>query len=151
MAHLFKNALKVLFSKMLAYCFRVDLRALQGALWRSGGGGKRKQSLQLRHWNLFEYLPRKIHRQSRCEMLIGRDDISNDVITLGTCFSMVVYIRARFRFALTAQSKGSHRDIGGGIQIPETYLQAPLPFPRPLLCTGENDDVIHHTAPALLF
>ena len=30
----------------------------------------------------FEYL----HRKSRCEMLIGGDDISNDVITLGTCF-----------------------------------------------------------------
>ena len=53
-------------------------------------------------------------------MLIGRDDISNDVITLGTCFSMVFYIRARFRFALTAQSKGSHSGIGGGIQIPGT-------------------------------
>ena len=51
------------------------------------------------------------------EMLIGRDDISIDVITLVTCFSMVVYTRARFRFALTAQSKGSHRGIGGGIQI----------------------------------
>ena len=24
-----------------------------------------------------------LHRKSRCEMLIGRDDISNDVITLG--------------------------------------------------------------------
>ena len=28
----------------------------------------------------FEYL----HRKSRCEMLIGGDDISNDVITFGT-------------------------------------------------------------------
>ena len=28
----------------------------------------------------FEYL----HQKSQCEMLIGRDDISNDVITLGT-------------------------------------------------------------------
>ena len=28
-------------------------------------------------------------------MLIGGDDISNDVITLRTCFSMFVYIRAR--------------------------------------------------------
>ena len=42
-------------------------------------------------------------------MLIGGDDISNDVITLGTCFSMFVYIRACFRFVLivgnlTAQS-----------------------------------------------
>ena len=27
-------------------------------------------------------------------MLIGGDDISNDVITLGTCFSMFVYSRA---------------------------------------------------------
>ena len=40
-------------------------------------------------------------------------------------FLMVVYIRARFRFTvigenLTAQSMGSHRGIGGGIQIPET-------------------------------
>ena len=58
-------------------------------------------------------------------MLIGGDDISNDVITLGTCFSMFVYIRARFLFALiggnlTAQSSGSHRAIEGGIEIPDT-------------------------------
>ena len=38
---------------------------------------------------------------------------------------MFVNIRARFRFAmiganLTAKSAGSHRGIGGGIQIPET-------------------------------
>ena len=68
----------------------------------------------------FEYL----HRKSQCEKLIGRDDISNDVITLGTCFSMSVYIRSRFHFVLigknlTAQSTGSHRGIGGGIQILE--------------------------------
>ena len=62
-------------------------------------------------------------------MLIGRDDISNDVITLGTyafmCFIMFVYIRAGFHLVLvggnlTAQLTGSHRGIGGGIQIPET-------------------------------
>ena len=44
------------------------------------------------------------------------------------------YISARFRFALiggnwTAQLTGSHRGIGGGIQLRETYLQALLPFP----------------------
>ena len=66
-----------------------------------------------------------LHRRSRCEMLIDGDDISNDVITFGTLFSMFVYIRARFRFALiggilTAHSTRSHRGIGGGIQIPET-------------------------------
>ena len=72
-------------------------------------------------------MPKKIeylHRKSRCEMLMGGDDISYDVIILGTCFSMFVYIRARFRYTLiggnlTAQSTGSHRGIGGGLQIPE--------------------------------
>ena len=41
----------------------------------------------------FEYLRQK----SRCEMLIGRDDISNDRITLGACylcFSMIFCIHA---------------------------------------------------------
>ena len=37
----------------------------------------------------FEYL----HGKSQCEMLVGGDDISNDVITLCTCFSMFVNIR----------------------------------------------------------
>ena len=60
-----------------------------------------------------------------------------------TCFSMVVYVRARLRFALisgnlAAQSTGSHRGIGGVIHIPETYLQALLPFPAPPpACSGE--------------
>ena len=58
-------------------------------------------------------------------MLNGGDDNTNDVITFGTCFSMLVYICARFRFALidgnlTAQSPGSHRGIGDGILIPKT-------------------------------
>lgn len=37
----------------------------------------------------YEYL----HRKSRCKMLIGGDDISNDVITLGTCFQCLSDIR----------------------------------------------------------
>ena len=45
----------------------------------------------------FEYL-------HRCEMLIGANDISNDVISLATCFLMFVYIHARFRFSLTARN-----------------------------------------------
>ena len=66
----------------------------------------------------FEYL----HQ----EMLIGGDDIGNEIVTLGTCFlTFDIYIFARFRFTLidgnpTAQSTGSHRGIGGGIQIAET-------------------------------
>ena len=59
------------------------------------------------------------------QMLIGGDDISDDVITLGMCFSMFVYIRTRLIcFALigrnlTAQLTWSHRGIGGGIRILE--------------------------------
>ena len=63
-------------------------------------------------------------------ILIGRDDISKDVITFGTCFtcfSMCVYIHAGFRFVLigrnlTAQSMWSHWEIGSRIQISETYM-----------------------------
>ena len=72
------------------------------------------------------------------ELLIGEDDISNDFIILGMCFSIFVYICARFHFTLigrnlTAQSTGSHRGTGRGIKIPETYmyLQDLLPFPAP--------------------
>ena len=58
-------------------------------------------------------------------MLIGGDDVSNDIITAGMCFSMFVYIHAHFHFALiggnlTAQWTGSYGGIGVGIQIPET-------------------------------
>ena len=51
---------------------------LSGAMWRQDG--KRKESLQLR----LKYQ----HAKSRCKMLIGRDDISNDIITLGVCFHL---------------------------------------------------------------
>ena len=89
-------------------------QALRGALpsGREKEGDLATTSLE------FEYP----HQKSRCKMRIGGDDISNDVITLGTCFSTFVYICARSRFALiggnlTAQSTGSHREIGGRIQI----------------------------------
>ena len=118
--------------------FEINLaceQVLRGAL----AAGKEKEG-ELATTSLeFEFL----HRKCQCEMLIGGDDFSNDVITLGTCFSMFVYIRACFHFALiggnlTAQSTGSHRGIGGGIQIPETQLQALLPFPAPPPeCSGE--------------
>ena len=62
---------------------------------RSGGEAGKEGELATTSLE-FEYL----HRKGRCEMLIGGDDVSNDVIILGTCFSMFVYIRARFRVAL---------------------------------------------------
>ena len=43
----------------------------------------------------FEYR----HRKSRCEMLIGGDYISNDVIALGTCFQCL------FTFSLVSASR----------------------------------------------
>ena len=56
------------------------------ALWASLAAGWEKEG-ELATMSLeFEYL----HRKSLCEMLIGGDDISNDVITLGMCFSMFV-------------------------------------------------------------
>ena len=65
-------------------------QALQGVAGREKEGELATTSLEFEH----------LHRKSRCEMLIGGNDISNDVITLGTCFSMFVYIRTRFNFSL---------------------------------------------------
>ena len=108
--------------------FLASEKALRGAL----AAGLEKEGEFATTSLEFQYL----HRKGRCEDLIGGDDISNDVITLGTCFSMFVYIRARLCLALiggnlTAQSTGSHRGIGGGIQIPETVVASSPSFSRP--------------------
>ena len=71
-------------------------QALQGAL----AVGQEKEGELATKSLAFEYL----HQKSRCKMLIGRDDIRNDVITLGMCFSMFVYICAHFHFALTGRN-----------------------------------------------
>ena len=64
--------------------------ACEQALWGTLAVGQEKEG-ELATTSLeFEYL----HKKSQCEMLIGEDDISNDVITLGTCFSMFVKICA---------------------------------------------------------
>ena len=86
-------------------------QALRGALLT---GQEKKGELATTSLD-FEYL----HWKSRYKMLIGWDD-SNDVITLGTCFSIYVYIRVLIGGYVTAQSTGSQRGIGGEIQIPET-------------------------------
>ena len=64
-------------------------QAFQGTLAAS-----REKEVELTTTSLeFEYL----HQKSQCKMLIaiGRDDIGNDVITLGTCFLMFVYTHPR--------------------------------------------------------
>ena len=52
-------------------------------------------------------------------MVIGGDDISNDVITLGTCFSRSFSLRADWR-KFDSSVEGEPQGIGSGIQIPET-------------------------------
>ena len=64
-------------------------------------------------------------------MLIGGDDISNDVHTLSTRFSMFVYLRTCFCFALiggklTAPSMGT---ATGGLEV-EFKLLFPPPLPE---------------------
>ena len=89
--------------------FFSSLRA--SSLWHSGGGagkGRRACKYVSELWISAS--------KGRCEMLVGEGDISSDVIILCSCFSMFVYIRARFRFALIgrnlkAQSTGSHREL----------------------------------------
>ena len=94
---------KYLFSSSQVACEQAVLSALAAGQEKEGELATRSQE--------FEYL----HQKSRCEMPIG-DDISNDVITLGTCFSMFVYIHVCFRFVLiggnqTSQLMGSHREF----------------------------------------
>ena len=66
-------------------------QALRGAL---AAGREKEGELATRSLE-FEYL----HRKSRCEMLIGGDDISNDVITLKRVF------RCLFTFELVSPSR----------------------------------------------
>ena len=101
--------------------------ACEQALWGTRAVGQEKEG-ELATTSLeFEYL----HQKGRCEMLIGVDDMTNNVTTLGTfLFSMFVYIRTLFCFMLigrnlTAQFTGSHRGIHGGIQIPSPSSSSP--------------------------
>ena len=73
---------------LLKWCwiFHDSLRA--SSLRHSGRGtGKRRRAC---NYVLFEF--EYLHQKSRCEMLIGGDDISNDIITLGTCFSALRWL-----------------------------------------------------------
>ena len=117
-----------LLRQKIIYSLSPSNRACEQALRGALAAGREKEGELATTSLKFEYL----HRKSRCKKLIGGDDISNDVITSAAflarvfqCLFTFAHIRAGFRFALiggnlTAQSTGSHREIGGGIQIPET-------------------------------
>ena len=68
--------------------FAIQSSLPASSLGCSGGGAGKGQlattSLEFEH----------LHWKSRCEVLIGGNDISNEVITLGTCFSRFAYIRS---------------------------------------------------------
>ena len=57
-------------------------------------------------------------------MLIGGDDISSDIITLGMClqclFTVVLISALRLLAKSDSSVVGSHGGVGGGIQITET-------------------------------
>ena len=55
-------------------------------------------------------------------MVIGGDDVSNDVITLFKCLHSRLFLLHFTPIGrnLTAHSTGSHSGIGCGIKIPET-------------------------------
>ena len=71
-------------------------------------------------------------------MLIGGDDISNDVITLGACFLVFFNVCLHLRSFplcadwrnLAAQSTGSHRGIGERVERVRSYKFSFLFPPR---------------------
>ena len=112
-----------LFFCFVCYCSSTCSK-LSEALWQ--WSRKRKESWQLCLCNLNICI-----EKSQCKELIGGDDISNDVITLACVFNVCLhscsFLLCAYWQNLTAQSTGSHRGIGAGIQIAETQLQALLP------------------------
>ena len=110
-------------------------QALQGALvaGREKIGEPGTSSLE------FEWL----HPKCRSQMLIGGDDISNDVITLGACFH--VFFNVFFTFAFVSALRWlakiwqlSWRGVTGELEAEFKFqrrckLQAFLPFPTPPL------------------
>ena len=83
-------------------------QALQGA---PAAG---RESLQLRLWNLNICIQKVDAKCWLAEMTLAMTSLP-----LARVFSMFVYIRATGGNQ-TVQLTGSHRGIGGGIQIPET-------------------------------
>ena len=70
----------------------------------------------------------RLWEMCKWRLLIGGDDISNDVITFGTFFLVFLYsrpfpYRADWRKS-DSSVDGTLRGIGGGIQIPERDVVA---------------------------
>ena len=66
-------------------------------------------------------------------MLIGKDEISNDVITPGTCFSMFAYIRADWRksdSSVEGKPKGNWRWNSNSRDVVVCCPSFPTPPPQ---------------------
>ena len=61
------------------------------------------------------------HQKSRCEMLIGRDDISNDAITVGSCLFTFALISALRWLAEIWQL--SQRGAKGELEVDFKFLR----------------------------
>jgi len=84
---------------------------------RSGGGAgkKKKENLQLRLWNLNSCGVRVAAPSPRRRKNGGGGSLGT---TLGRCFSVFVYIRARFRFVLIGGNwKLSRRGATGELEV----------------------------------
>ena len=114
---------KYLFSSSQVACEQAVLSALAAGQEKEGELATRSQE--------FEYL----HRKSRCEMLIGGDDISNDVITLGVCFH--VFSNASLHspsFPLRADWRKTESSVNGepqGTWRWNSNFRDVVPFPAP--------------------
>ena len=94
---------------------------LSGAPWRRGG--KRKESLQLRLWNL-----------NICIEKCG-DDIRNDVITLGACrFNVCLHSRSFPRSASLSRrgggAKGNWRRNSNSREVVASFPSISRPYAR---------------------
>ena len=106
--------------------------ACQQALWGALAAEREKDNLQLRLWNLNICIEKVDAKCWLAEMTLVMKSLP-----LARVFKVCLHSLSGFRFALigrnmTAQLTGIQREIRGGIQIPETWLQALLPFPAPL-------------------
>ena len=85
----------------------ISLERRRTVLFREAEGELATTSLE------FEYL----HRKSRCEMWIGEDEISNDVITLGMCLHVFFNVCLHSRsFLLLADWRKSDSFVDGESQ-----------------------------------
>ena len=94
----------------LIYRSKSSLRASSPG--RSGGGkGKGRSRRRACNYVSGIWIPASKKSMRKCEILSGGDDISNDVITLGTCFSMFV-LHSR-SFPLHADWRKSDSSVDG--------------------------------------